>query len=47
MPIPSPKAGFCCKAKYKPIGQGFEVLAVKDATAAAKVPEGDGYAAGR
>ena len=25
--------------------QGFEVAVVKDATAAAKVPEGDGYAA--
>ena len=27
------------------LGQGFEVAVIKDTTAAAQVPEGDGYAA--
>ena len=33
------------KRVYSRFTKGFEVLVVKDATAAAQVPEGDGYQA--
>ncbi len=39
-------ANLCVEAHMREfLEQGFEVAVVKDATAAAKVPEGDGYAA--
>ncbi len=39
-------ANLCTEAHLRELlEQGFEVAVVKDATAAAKVPEGDGYAA--
>ena len=39
-------ANLCVEAHMRDfLEQGFEVAVVKDATAAAKVPEGDGYAA--
>ena len=39
-------ANLCVEANMRDfLEQGFEVAVVKDATAAAKVPEGDGYAA--
>ncbi|NIV94875.1 isochorismatase family protein [candidate division KSB1 bacterium] len=39
-------ANLCVEAHLRELlEQGFEVAVVKDATAAAKVPEGDGYAA--
>jgi len=39
-------ANLCTESHLRElIEQGFEVLVVKDATAAAQVPEGDGYAA--
>ena len=39
-------ANLCTESHMRELlEQGFEVLVVKDATAAAKVPEGDGYAA--
>ena len=40
-------ANLCVEAHMRELlEQGFEVAVVKDATAAAKVPEGDGYLAG-
>lgn len=40
-------ANLCVEAHLRELlEQGFEVAVVKDATAAAKVPEGDGYLAG-
>ncbi len=39
-------ANLCTESHMRELlEQGFEVLVVSDATAAAKVPEGDGYAA--
>ena len=39
-------ANLCTESHLRElVEQGFEVMVVKDATAAAKVPEGDGYAA--
>lgn len=39
-------ANLCIESHMREfLEQGFEVAVVKDATAAAKVPEGDGYAA--
>ena len=39
-------ANLCVESHMRDLlEQGFEVAVVKDATAAAKVPEGDGYAA--
>ena len=39
-------ANLCVESHMRELfEQGFEVAVVKDATAAAKVPEGDGYAA--
>ena len=39
-------ANLCTESHMRELlEQGFEVLVVQDATAAAKVPEGDGYAA--
>jgi len=39
-------ANLCTESHMRELmEQGFEVLVVKDATAAAKVPEGDGYQA--
>ena len=39
-------ANLCTQAHlYELVEQGFEVAVVKDATAAAKLPEGDGYLA--
>jgi nicotinamidase-related amidase len=39
-------ANLCTQAHlYELLEQGFEVAVVKDATAAAKLPEGDGYLA--
>jgi len=39
-------ANLCTESHMRELlEQGFEVLVVTDATAAAKVPEGDGYAA--
>lgn len=39
-------ANLCTQAHlYELLEQGFEVAVVRDATAAAKVPEGDGYLA--
>jgi hypothetical protein len=39
-------ANLCTQAHlYELLEQGFEVAVVRDATAAAKLPEGDGYLA--
>jgi len=39
-------ANLCVQAHmHELLEQGFEVAVVKDATAAAKIPEGDGYLA--
>ena len=39
-------ANLCVESHFRELQeQGFEVAVVKDATAAAKIPEGDGYAA--
>jgi nicotinamidase-related amidase len=41
-------ANLCVESHLRELlEQGFEVAVVKDATAAAKVPDGDGYAAAR
>jgi nicotinamidase-related amidase len=39
-------ANLCTESHLRELlEQGFEVAVVRDATAAAKIPEGDGYAA--